>query len=296
MSGRVLVITPAHNESDHIGEVVTAVRDQTRPPDLWLIVDDGSTDDTAAIAAELERTTPFLRVLSVPPAGPADTDDRLAVALEARAFNWALRQVDWHDYDFVGKLDADIVPPPETYERLLAEFAADEELWLAGTYLEEDHGRGWEVNEHPAYHVNGGLRLYRRECLELLDGLPERLSWDTIDATYARMKGHRTQSFPDLRARHLRRSGAAAGFLRGKARHGECVWLVAYPPTLVLARAARMSVKRFGPLAGLAFLWGYARAAVRRRGRIDDEAFLRFARDEQRRRIRGQLRRALGGG
>jgi glycosyltransferase involved in cell wall biosynthesis len=271
------------------------VRGQTRPPDLWLIADDGSTDDTLAVAREIQRSTPFLRVLSVPPSSAAGAEDRLAVALEARAFNWALRQVEWREYEFVGKLDADIVPPAQMYERLLEEFARDRDLWLAGAYIEEDHGAGWEVNDQPGYHVNGGVRLYRRECLELFDGLPERLSWDTIDATYARMKGHHTRSFPDLKARHLRRSGAAAGFVRGKVRHGECVWLVAYPPSLVLARAARMAATGPGPVAAAAFVWGYVRAAVLRRGRIDDRELLRFARDEQVRRVRGALRQALAG-
>ena len=49
----------------------------------------------------------------------------------------------------------------------------------------------------PGYHVRGALKLYSRACFEAIGGIEERLGWDTIDETYARMRGFRTQSFDD---------------------------------------------------------------------------------------------------
>ncbi len=44
---RVLVITPVHNEAEHLEEVVAACSPRPGAPDLWLIVDDNSDDQSA---------------------------------------------------------------------------------------------------------------------------------------------------------------------------------------------------------------------------------------------------------
>jgi len=67
-----------------------------------------------------------------------------------------------------------------------------------------------------------GCKLYTAECLERIGGVPAVLGWDTIDGMYARMHGFRTRSFSDVVARHHRPTGAAAGLLRARARHGAC--------------------------------------------------------------------------
>lgn len=291
---RVLIVTPAHNEAHHLEAVAQSVLAQRRRPDRWLIVDDCSTDATLAVARRLEQSIDFLRVLEVAPVQSSPESDRLAMALDARAFNFALSHVDWREFEFIGKLDGDIVLDPAHFESLLAEFRSDPELGITGTYIEEDHGRGWSVNPMPPYHVNGAVKLYRRDCFARIGGIREVLSWDAIDGAYARMLGFRTRSIERPRARHLRRSGAAGGFLRGRARHGECVWLVNYPFALVLARTAReFRVPPYG-LAAAAFLFGYIRAAIRRKGRIDDPQLLRFSRLEQKRRLRSAVRELLG--
>jgi cellulose synthase/poly-beta-1,6-N-acetylglucosamine synthase-like glycosyltransferase len=46
--GRILVVIPALNEADCIGSVITQARERAATD--VVVVDDGSTDDTAAIA------------------------------------------------------------------------------------------------------------------------------------------------------------------------------------------------------------------------------------------------------
>jgi GT2 family glycosyltransferase len=266
---------------------------QTRPPDSWVVVDDGSTDATLRQLRALQRVIPFLRVLEAPQRDLDPRADRLAVAAEARAFNWALAQTAPADLAFVAKLDADIVLEPGHYERLLAEFDADPELGIAGCFLSELHGGRWVESAMPEYHVNGALKMYRAECLEAIGGIEERLAWDTIDETRARMLGWRTRSIRGLGAHHLRPSGSAGGALRGSARHGECVWIVSYPPSIVVLRAMRLTAGRPPRLAGLAFLYGWLRAAIRRRGRVEDAELRAFSRAEQRSRVRSAVRRAV---
>ena len=133
------------------------------------------------------------------------------------------------------------------------------------------------------------MKLYARECLEAIGGVQERLAWDTIDETYARMGGYATRTEPDLVAVHHRALASAGGRLRGRARHGLCAYIARYPSDWVLLRSFK--VARMPPplLSGLAFAYGYARGALGRSERVEDVAFARFVRSE----LRGRMRAAL---
>jgi len=77
---RLLIISPVRNEAAHIERVATGLVAQTRRPDLWLVVDDGSDDETPAILDRLTAELDFLRVVATPPDFTAQAADRLAVA------------------------------------------------------------------------------------------------------------------------------------------------------------------------------------------------------------------------
>ena len=294
MTPKLLVITPARDEAANLPRVIDAMAGQNRPPDRWIVVDDGSTDGTAELLEARARDVAFLRVVRAPAFAPA-ARDRLAVAAEARAFNWALGAAAADErWDLVGKLDADMVLAPEHYARLLEAFAGDPRLGIAGCYFAQAERDGVvRLQGMPEYHVNGALKTYRADCLAAIGGMPERLGWDTLDEIQARRLGWTTRSLRDVQALHLRPSGSAGGVLRGRARHGECAWLVNYPPSVVLAATVRLLAADPPVLSGLAYAAGWTRAAVRRRGRVDDGELLAFARAEQRRRVRAAIRTAI---
>ena len=294
MSGRLLVITPVRNEAANVERTIRAMAAQTRPPDLWVVVDDGSEDDTAAIARSLAEEVPFMRVEPAPALPAGAGRDRLAAAAELRAFNAALGALDWRSYTHVGKLDGDVELPPEWYERLLERFAAEPRLGIAGGDLLEPAGDGWELLAVPDYHVHGAVKLWSTECLEAIGGLEERLGWDTIDMTYARMRGFTTRCFPDLVARHHRAWGSADGRLRGAARYGECAYIVRYGLPWVALRSLKVARTPPVGLTGAAFLYGYVRATARRAPRVEDEEFRRHVRGELRGRVAAGLRGVRG--
>jgi biofilm PGA synthesis N-glycosyltransferase PgaC len=285
-SHRILLVSPVFDEERNLETTARALAAQTLPPDRWVVVDDGSRDGTLALARRLAAEIDFMEVIS---SGDLEVDgaDKLAEAREARAFNLGLAHAGWRDYDFVGKLDGDVELPPEWLAALLARFAADPRLGLAGGRLvEADEDGGWHRIEIPAHHVHGAVKLFRRQCLEEIGGIPERLAWDTIDETYARMRGWGTRSFDDLVARHNRPWGSADGQLRGRARHGECAWILHYGPLWVTLRSVKVGRSSPPVVSGGAFLYGYVRAAARGVPRVEDPEFRRFTRAELRSRMR----------
>jgi len=70
---RVAVVVPCRNEAQYLGGLLDALAAQTQPPDEVVIVDDGATDGTAAVAEEWARLHPQLvvRVVPGPGRGPA---------------------------------------------------------------------------------------------------------------------------------------------------------------------------------------------------------------------------------
>jgi poly-beta-1,6-N-acetyl-D-glucosamine synthase len=285
---RLLLITPARNEAAHLERTIRAVAGQTRPPDLWLVVDDGSDDGTPQLLARLAEEIPFLEPRRAPGRPATADEDGLALAAEAIAFNAALESVDLAAFTHIGKLDADVELSPEYFERLLSRFDADPQLGVAGGVLLEQNGKGWEPTKIPAYHVRGALKLYSRECFEAIGGIEERLGWDTIDETYARMRGFTTRSLPEVTARHHRPVATRGGALRGRARHGLCAYILRYDAWWVILRSFKVALQRPYGVSGIAFLYGYFEALLNSQPKVEDECYRQF--------VRGELRSRLFGG
>jgi glycosyltransferase involved in cell wall biosynthesis len=287
VEARILLISPVRNERAHIERVVRAVAAQQVLPDRWLVIDDSSTDGTLELLRSLEAEVPFMTVLEAQrDVGHANARDRLARAAAPRNFNAAMATVNWRDYTHVMKLDGDIELKPDYLRVVLERFARDPRLGIAGCFLDEPTPEGgFRRIRVPPHHVHGAVKCYSHECLEAIGGVQERLGWDTIDETYARMRGFSTVTFRDLAAIHHRPWATADGVLRGRARHGECAYISHYPLIWVALRSLKLACSTPKGISGVAFLFGYVRAAIRRTPRVEDPAFRRFTRRELYRRM-----------
>jgi poly-beta-1,6-N-acetyl-D-glucosamine synthase len=284
---RLLIVSPVRNEAAHIERVVRALAAQRRPPSRWIVIDDQSTDDTLRILRRLEPDVPFMEVYEASPESAAGfTRDRLARAAAPRNFNRGLASTDWRDYDYVMKLDGDIELDPHYLQTVIERMEADRSIGIAGGYLDEPQpGGAMRRIPIPPHHVHGALKLYRRDCFAAIGGMQERLAWDTIDETYARMHGYRTVSFRDLTSVHHRPWGTADGAIRGRTRLGQCAYITHYPPLWVLLRSLKLTLERPHGVLGGAYLYGYARAFATRTERVADRRYRRFARRELNRRM-----------
>src|SRR5271157_5938655 len=104
MDQRLLVVSPVYNEATQIERVAEALAGQTRRPDLWVVVDDQSTDETPEILARLSEQLDFMSVLrSEAPTGDAEPKDRLAIAMPPRAFNLGMNSADWRTFTHISK-------------------------------------------------------------------------------------------------------------------------------------------------------------------------------------------------
>ena len=95
----ISAVVPVYNAERYVGEALTAILSQTRPPDEVIVVDDGSTDGTLG---ELERFRGEIRVVRQGNLGVAGAMNRCFE--EARC-------------DYVAKCDADDIWEPDKLER-----------------------------------------------------------------------------------------------------------------------------------------------------------------------------------
>jgi poly-beta-1,6-N-acetyl-D-glucosamine synthase len=267
----ILIASPVRNEAKHLRRMARSLAAQTVRPRAWVVVDDGSTDETWEILQSLREEIPFLHIRRACAKGEplSAARDRLAAAAAPRAFNVALEGFDVAGFDFIGKLDGDVELPPDYFERLLANFDLNPKLGIACGELVERFDDGWRRIPVPAHHVHGALKLYRRSCFQAIGGVRNTLGWDTIDEVTARALGYHTRSYRDIVVKHHRHWGSADGTLRGRARHGRAAWILGYTPTWVTIRSLKLMTVRPVGVSGISFLYGYVYAAILRSPRTD---------------------------
>ena len=113
----VSVIVPSYNASRYIRETLESVLGQTYSSFEVIVVDDGSTDDTAAIVADYSRRDSRIRLVSQPNGGVGAARNR-AIA-EASG-------------EFIAPLDADDVWYPEKLQKQVASLERHGTEWGVG--------------------------------------------------------------------------------------------------------------------------------------------------------------------
>jgi glycosyltransferase involved in cell wall biosynthesis len=278
---KYLLISPCRDEADYMRITLESVRAQTVAPDLWIIVDDGSTDGTRAILDEYERRLPYLRVVRC-----ADRGRRSVGPGVVEAFNAGLRSVDPRDYDYLCKLDLDLELPRGYFEELIRRMQAEPRLGTCSGKPYFPAGDGRMVSEACGDEMSVGMsKFYRTECFLEIGGFVPAVMWDGIDCHRCRMLGWSAQSYDDPRLRfvHLRPMGSSQhGLWRGRWRHGSGQWFMGtgfgYMSASALFRMGRRPLLQ----GGLAMWLGYVSSLLTRKPRYEDPRFRAFLRSYQR--------------
>jgi glycosyltransferase involved in cell wall biosynthesis len=284
---KCILITPARNEERFIEKTIQSLIAQTVRPVRWVIVNDGSTDRTGAIAAHYAALHDWIQVVDMP------THRDRSFAAKVHSFNAGYGTVKDIEHDVVGNLDADITFEPRYLEFLLGKFTEDPRLGVAGTIFREDSGYSSATDSFEGqHHVAGGCQLFRRICFEAIGGyVPNKAGGiDWVAVTTARMMGWKTRSFREKAFFHHRSLGTAErSQLASAFSYGQKDYYLGNHPLWEMFRVAYRIAKRPYVIDGLAVGLGYVWAAVRRIPRPVSPELMRFHRGEQMRKLRAIL-------
>jgi glycosyltransferase involved in cell wall biosynthesis len=284
---RYVLVTPAHNEEGFIEKTVASVIGQTLKPVRYVIVDDGSSDRTADLVRDVIAGHPWITLVRLPCRAERD------FAGKVTAFNAGMAHLQEVEFDIIGNLDADVSLQPDHCEYLLAQFASDPRLGVAGTIYTQPGFDSTRDSFEGEECVAGPLQLFRRECFEEIGGyVSNRLGGvDWIAVTTARMKGWRTRAFTGRRFHHHRLMGTASTSAVGAMfAYGRKDYVLGGSPLWQIGRVCYRMTKRPFIVGGLALCAGYTWAAATRARRAVSQELLQFHRHEQRKKLRTILR------
>jgi poly-beta-1,6-N-acetyl-D-glucosamine synthase len=289
-----VLITPARNEAQNLGRLAECVERQTIAPQRWLLVDDGSTDDTADVMRELAARHAWVTFLESP--GVQSRGGALHLGRgsgrDIIAFHAGITELS-SPSDFVFKLDADVSFADDYIARQLGKFEADSRLGIAsGTCYERVGDVDWKPYFVARNHVRGATRCYRWECLQDVLPLEERIGWDAVDEIKANLRGWTTTSFRDLAFYHHRPLGARDGTREAWILQGELAHFLGYRFSYLVARALFRRARR--EAHALAMIPAFAAARSRQAPRADAEVIRHLRRQQSFRKLPLRLRQALG--
>jgi biofilm PGA synthesis N-glycosyltransferase PgaC len=267
MTSNYIVISPVKDEAERIEKTLQSVLAQTLRPSRWIIVDDGSQDQTPEIVKRYAAGQTWIHLHRMHRDG-----GRNLGSAEIRAFNAGYQLVKDEEFDFIVKLDGDLELPADYFARLIAKFSQEEKLGIAsGIYL-ENNGDKWAPVPFPVYHAAGASKMVRASCFRDIGGFALFPGWDTADEIKAQARGWKTCHFPEIKFRHLRNEGTANGHFSTNILHGRVYYATGGGILFFALKCLHRSLfHRPRILGGFAMLWGYLEPAIKRRDRLVTE-------------------------
>jgi GT2 family glycosyltransferase len=220
VTDRVAVVVPNYNGAGFIGDCLDALLAQERPPDDVVVVDNGSTDDSADVIAagwpsvRVVRSATNLGFAGGVNLGVRATDAPLVAVLNSDAIvdrRWLAELLRAPRPDDVWAWGSVLVA--EETGRIESAGDLCSNLGLASKHLRDQPLDALPDAPYDVFAPPGAAPLYRRDVFDALGGYEERffLYYEDVDLSFrARLRGHRALMVPSARVRHaLGRSGTA---------------------------------------------------------------------------------------
>ncbi|RLJ36213.1 glycosyltransferase involved in cell wall biosynthesis [Litoreibacter meonggei] len=288
---RYLLISPCRNEATYMRQTLDTVVAQTVTPAKWVIVDDGSTDETPAILAEYAARHDWIEVIAKP-----DRGHRAVGPGVVEAFYFGLDRVDMGAFPYLCKLDLDLALPERYFEELMDRMEADPRIGTCSgkPYIRQN---GALISERRGDEMSVGMtKFYRTGCFQQIGGFVHEVMWDALDCHKARQLGWRAVSWdtPDLRFEHLRPMGSSQTSIHtGRRRHGFGQYYMGSDPLFFAATCIFRMAEPPYILGGFSMMQGYLGAWIRGVPRHEDAELRAFIRTYQRRALRVGKARAV---
>jgi len=249
------IVIPAHNEADYIRLTLESIVTQTTLPKQVVVVNDNSTDDTIHIITEYIKKYPFITLVN-----NQSGTTHLPGSKVIKAFNKGLDTLDNH-YDFIVKLDADIILPNNYFETLVRHFKYDNMIGMVGGFAYIEKNSKWVLeNLTNKDHIRGAFKAYKKQCFLDIGKLKPSMGWDTVDELLAQYHGWKIKTDETLKVKHLKPTGATYN-KTARYKQGEAFYKLDYGFLLTIIASIKLALLKKQPLLLIDYLKGYLNAS-----------------------------------
>lgn len=169
----IAVLTPARDEEDNIPKVYSSLRNIKGCKIHWLIIENGSSDNTLEVCKRfLDTENLRITLLSRPNPESYSVGRSLSKFLSD---GLELIIETGQDFKYLSIVDADVIIPPDYYIKLVHEMNNNKKLMLTSGKGIMDGAPDGEGESH----VRGNARIWRYDYIKKR-GIPVEPSWDSI--------------------------------------------------------------------------------------------------------------------
>lgn len=270
-----VLITPAKNEEKNLQDLIQSIADQTVKPIFWVIVDDGSTDDSPNIIQKAMEKYDWIQSIRLSE-HPRDIGKHYAYVCN-EGFDFATKFCGEKNvfYEYIGIVDADMRLEVDFFYKLINEFEKNPKLGIAsGDEYYYENGKLVLEDMRDDLPV-GCMRLWKRTCFDetgkyCISDFP-----DSVSNAMAKLKGWDTRKFNYIKAIQVRKTRGLDGLWNGYKIVGMADYFRNYHPLFVFAKGMKYLFK-YPYYPGVGYWYGYSISLLLRRDKIDNEMIRQY--------------------
>jgi glycosyltransferase involved in cell wall biosynthesis len=263
-----ILITPCKNEEENLQKLAESIVNQAIKPKLWVIIDDGSTDNTPAILNNLVSEYKWIGIIrgkeSIRDLGLHYSE----IVNETIKHAFEMCEIQKLSFEYVGLIDADMILEKHFFEKIIERFEINPKLGVCSGSVVYIHKDKRVLEKGRSSHPIGGLRVWRKRCLEDTGGFPISYSADSVSNVLAIIRGWDTRKYDDIIGIQSRKTSSAEGFWKGYITRGKSDYYRDYHPAYVILKAIKYS-SSYPFYKGIAYLTGYVNGVVIIKEKID---------------------------
>ena len=248
------IVIPAHNEEAFIALTLQSLVEQTVLPSKIVVVNDNSTDATADIVLEFAKKHTYISLVN-------KTSDAIHLpgSKVIQAFQTGYESLN-DNYDFIVKVDADLIFSNNYFETVISHFNSDETIGMAGGFAYIQKNNDWILeNLTDKDHSRGAFKAYRKATIEQIGGLKPAMGWDTVDELLCKFYNWKVVTDESLKVKHLKPTGANYN-KTARYKQGEAFYTLGYGFWITAIASAKLAMMKKKPLLFLDYIKGFWKA------------------------------------
>ena len=277
------IVIPSHNEEKFISLTLQSLVEQTVLPSKIVVVNDNSTDTTAAIVLEFAKKYSFISLVN-------KTSDAIHLpgSKVIQAFQKGLESLDTN-YDFMVKADADLIFPSNYFETIIKHFQSDATIGMVGGFAYIEKNSDWILeNLTDKDHIRGAFKAYRKDCFSQIGGLKPAMGWDTVDELLCKFYNWKVVTDASLKVKHLKPTGANYN-KTARYKQGEAFYTLGYGFFITSIASAKLAMMKKKPLLFFDYIKGFWKAKAAKKPLLVTQEQAKFIRKYRLKKMKSKL-------